>query len=321
MVLTTAGQATSANARTLQLLGPYGNVSLLERPVRTATLVAAVRTALRARRRQYESRDYLTMRERVVAELGAARVEAERVSQAKDDFLAMLGHELRNPLAAIVSGLAVLERFPAQEEAEQQARGIVRRQVRHLTRLVDDLLDVSRIMSGKITLRRAPVDLREVARQCVESRQVATVGAHDLSLVAEADPVIVDGDPVRLEQIVSNLLDNAVKYSSSGQPIRVLVRREDGQAVLRLRDRGISIAARAGWGWGSRSRAVSSSITRVASRPTAQVLVRAASSSSISRSRPPLRCLPGRSSFPRRLPAGSSWSRITPIRARRFRSC
>jgi signal transduction histidine kinase len=242
VVLTTAGQATSANARTLQLLGPYGNVSLLERPVRTATLVAAVRTALRARRRQYDSRDYLTMRERVVAELGAARIEAERVSQAKDHFLAMLGHELRNPLAAIVSGLAVLERFSPQGEAEKQARAIVHRQVRHLTRLVDDLLDVSRIMSGKITLRRAPVDLQEIVRQCVESRQVAGVRAHDVSLVADTEPVIVDGDAVRLEQIVSNLLDNAFKYSPPGRPIRVLVRREGRDAVLRVRDRGIGLA-------------------------------------------------------------------------------
>lgn len=242
VVLTTAGQATRTNLRTLQLLGPYGNVSFLERPVRTATLVAAVRIALRARRRQYDTRDYLTMRERVVAELGAARAEAERVSQAKDHFLAMLGHELRNPLAAIVSGLAVLDRFDPQGEAEKQSRGIVRRQVQHLTHLVNDLLDVSRIMSGKITLRRAPVDLREAVRQCVESRQAAAAHAHDVSLVADADPVVVHGDAVRLEQIVGNLLDNAFKYSPPGQPIRVLVRQEDGQAVLRVQDRGIGLA-------------------------------------------------------------------------------
>jgi CheY-like chemotaxis protein/two-component sensor histidine kinase len=182
------------------------------------------------------------MRERLVAELGAARAEAERVSQAKDHFLAMLGHELRNPLAAIVGGLAVLDRFSPREDAEKQAQGIVRRQVQHLTSLVDDLLDVSRIMSGKITLRRAPVDLQEIVRQCVESRQVAGARAHDVSLVADTDPVIVDGDAVRLAQIVGNLLDNAFKYSPPGQPIRVLVRREGDQAVLRVQDRGIGLA-------------------------------------------------------------------------------
>jgi signal transduction histidine kinase len=242
VVLTTAGRATRANVRTVQLLGPYGHVSFLERPVRIATLVAAVRTALRARRRQYDSRDYLTVRERLVAELDAARLEAERVSRAKDHFLAMLGHELRNPLAAIVSGLAVLDRFSPREDAEKQARGIVRRQVQHLTRLVDDLLDVSRIMSGKITLRRAPVDLQEIVRQCVESRQLAGVHARDISSVADGDPVIVDGDAARLAQIVDNLLENAVKYSPPGQPIRVLVRQEGREAVLRVQDRGIGLA-------------------------------------------------------------------------------
>lgn len=241
VVLTTAGQATRTHLRTLQLLGPYGNVSLLERPVRTATLVAAVRTALRARRRQYETRDYLTMRERVVTELGAARAEAERVSQAKDNFLAMLGHELRNPLAAIVSGLAVLDRLSPQQGDQRQSLVIVRRQVQHLTRLVDDLLDVSRIMSGRITLQRAALDLCEAVRQCIESR-AAAARAHDISLAADADPVVVYGDAVRLEEIIGNLLDNAVKYSAPGTPIRVLVRQEDGQAVLRVQDRGIGLA-------------------------------------------------------------------------------
>ena len=243
VLLTMTGQATRTSTRTLQLLGPYGNVTLLERPVRTATLVAAVRTALRARRRQYETRDYLATRERVMSELAAARAEAERVNRAKDQFLAMLGHELRNPLAAIVSGLAVLERFDPQEQADKLARGIVRRQVTHLTRLVDDLLDVSRIMSGKINLRREPVDLREVVRQCVESRQAAAAHGHDVSVSADAAPVVVDGDAVRLEQIVGNLIDNAFKYSPPGMPIRVWVRQEDGQAVLRVQDRGIGLSA------------------------------------------------------------------------------
>lgn len=243
VVLTMTGQATRTSVRTLQLLGPYGNVTLLERPVRAATLVAAVRTALRARRRQYETRDYLAARERVMSELAAARAEAERVNQAKDQFLAMLGHELRNPLAAIVSGLAVLERFDPRAEADELARGIVRRQVTHLTRLVDDLLDVSRIMSGKVTLRRAPVDLREVVRQCVESRRAAAPHGHDVSVIADTTPVVVDGDAVRLEQIVGNLLDNAFKYSPLEMPIRVLVRKEDRQAVLRVQDRGIGLSA------------------------------------------------------------------------------
>jgi signal transduction histidine kinase len=124
-----------------------------------------MRTALRARRRQYETRDYLAARERVEAELRVARSAAERESRAKDHFLAMLGHELRNPMAAIVNGTAVLDSFEAHSDAETRSRAIIGRQARHLSRLIDDLLDVSRVMSGKIALRRDPVDLRDVVRQ------------------------------------------------------------------------------------------------------------------------------------------------------------
>lgn len=243
VVLTTSGHATGANFRTLQTLAQYGNVTVLERPVRAITLVAAIRTALRARRRQCEMRDYLTIRERVEADLRVARAAAERASQAKDNFLAMLGHELRNPLAAIVNAAAVLDRFEARGEAESRSRTIIGRQAQHLSRLIDDLLDVSRIMSGKITLRRDPVDLREVVRQCVESRHAAVSHSHRVSLVTDARAVVVEGDPVRLEQIVGNLIDNAIKYSPPGEPIRVVARRENGEAVLSVEDRGVGLAA------------------------------------------------------------------------------
>jgi signal transduction histidine kinase len=242
VVLTTSGHAMGANLRMLQTLAQYGNVNVLERPVRAITLVAAIRTALRARRRQYETRDYLAIRERVEAELRAARIAAERASRAKDNFLAMLGHELRNPLGAIVNAAAVLDRFDARAETEERSRAIIGRQAQHLSRLIDDLLDVSRIMSGKITLRRDPVDLREVVRQCVESRRAAVSRSHHVSLLTDADPIVVEGDTVRLEQIVGNLLDNAAKYSPPGEPIRVVARREDGEAVLSVEDRGMGLA-------------------------------------------------------------------------------
>jgi len=242
VILTTSGHGTGTNLRMLQTLAEHGNVSVLERPVRAITLVAAIRTALRARRRQYEMRDYLAIRERVEAELRAARIAAERASRAKDDFLAMLGHELRNPLAAIVNAAAVLDRFDARAETEGRSRAIIGRQAQHLSRLIDDLLDVSRIMSGKITLRRDPVDLREIVRQCVESRQAAGSRSHDVSLLTDARPIVVEGDTVRLEQIVGNLLDNAVKYSPPGEPIRVVARRENGEAVLSVEDRGMGLA-------------------------------------------------------------------------------
>ena len=220
VVLTTSGHVSGTNYRMLQTLAESGNVTVLERPVRAITLVAAIRTALRARRRQYETRDYLAVRERVEAELRVARAAAERESRAKDNFLAMLGHELRNPLAAIVNGAAVLDRFEARAEAESRSRTIIGRQAQHLSRLIDDLLDVSRIMSGKIALH-----------------------AHRVSLVTDGRPLVVEGDPVRLEQIAGNLIDNAVKYSAPGEPIRVVARRENGEAVLSVEDRGIGLAA------------------------------------------------------------------------------
>jgi signal transduction histidine kinase len=242
VILTTGGEATGANYRMLQTLAQYGNVTVLERPVRAITLVAAMRTALRARRRQYETRDYLAARERVEAELRVARSAAERESRAKDHFLAMLGHELRNPMAAIVNGTAVLDSFEAHSDAETRSRAIIGRQARHLSRLIDDLLDVSRVMSGKVTLRRDPVDLRDVVRQCVESRQAALAGSHHVSLLTDAHPLVVQGDAVRLEQIVGNLLDNAVKYSPAGEPIRLTARRADDEAVLSVEDRGMGLA-------------------------------------------------------------------------------
>jgi len=242
VVLTTTGQATGLSLRTIRRLGPSANVSFLERPVRTMTLVAAIRTALRARRRQYDVRDYLQMREEVQQALRIAHAEAERSSRAKDEFLAMLAHELRNPLAAIVNGLALLDRVDPQNDLDARARGVIGRQVHHLTRLIDDLLDVSRIMSGKIELERAPVDLARATRQCVEARRPANGGTHQLTVLTDARPFIVEGDSVRLEEIIGNLLDNAVKYSPAGAPIHITLREENGQSVLRIKDYGVGVA-------------------------------------------------------------------------------
>ena len=241
MVLTTAGQAAELSLRTARRLEPSVNMSVLERPVRTMTLVAAARTALRARRRQYDVRDYLLMREEAQQALRAAHAEAERSSRAKDEFLAMLAHELRNPLAAIVNGLALLDRVDPQSDVDARARGVIGRQVHHLSHLLDDLLDVSRIMSGKIELGHAPVDLARATRQCVEARQPVS-DSPQLTVLMDARPFIVEGDVVRLEQVIGNLLDNAVKYSPPHSPIHITLRGENGQAVLRIKDYGVGIA-------------------------------------------------------------------------------
>jgi PAS domain S-box-containing protein len=168
--------------------------------------------------------------------------ELEAADRVKDEFLAMLGHELRNPMGAAANALEALERIGVPAEG-MRLHAIVARQMRKLARLVDDLLDVSRIKSEKIAVKRKPLDLRDVARRCVESIQASEAGQrHELLFLADAEPVVVEGDRVRLEQILGNLLDNAAKYSPAGSPIRLIVEREGGQAVVRVQDCGIGLA-------------------------------------------------------------------------------
>jgi len=214
----------------LATLEPLGNSTLLERPVRVNTLISAVRAALRARRRQYEVRDLLER-----------QAEADR---RKDEFLAMLGHELRNPLAAIRNAHSVLVRLGLGDERAARQREVIDRQTRHLARMVDDLLDVSRVTLGKIALKVEEIDLEEVALSCLRELEAAGMAERrDLALGVATEPVRVQGDPVRLEQVISNLLHNAVKYTPPGGRISVRVRQEGEEAVVRVQDSGIGIPA------------------------------------------------------------------------------
>lgn len=170
----------------------------------------------------------------------AARAAAEEANRAKDEFLAMLGHELRNPLGAIVSAMEIVEHFGADAQGTLRARQIVSRQLKHLVRLVDDLLDVARVTTGKIELRRQSVDLADIVKSCVNALG-ERLSAYDVKM--EAEPVWVDGDPTRLEQVCTNLLRNAVEYTPVGGRIRVSVKSEGGDAVLRVEDNGVGISA------------------------------------------------------------------------------
>jgi signal transduction histidine kinase len=168
------------------------------------------------------------------------RAAAEQANQAKDEFLAMLGHELRNPLAAVSNAAAIIrsgERTPQQLEF---AAGVLHRQTAHLKRLIDDLLDVGRVMTGKILLDRRPLDLQASVRHVVSTLQTAgTFANHRLEM--RAAPAWINGDQTRIEQIVSNLLVNAAAYSPAGGEILVALAEEDGQAVLRVSDKGQGI--------------------------------------------------------------------------------
>jgi signal transduction histidine kinase len=209
-----------------------GNVTLLERPLRVATLLSAVRTAMRARDRQYEIRRYLAERIRTEELLRQA-------DRRKDEFLATLGHELRNPLAPMLTGLHLLKATPDQNAG---VIAVMERQLGHLTRLVDDLLEVSRITRGLIEVRREPIDLGWIVQSAIETcRPSIAVAGHELSLDLPAEPITVEADTVRLTQVFANLLGNAAKYTNSGGHIHLRVWRERDRAMVSVRDTGIGI--------------------------------------------------------------------------------
>lgn len=170
----------------------------------------------------------------------AAQQEAEAASRAKDEFLTMLSHELRNPLSAISAAVDVLETAPSDSQVLAEARQIIARQTRNLAHMLNDLLDVGRVIAGKILLARQPVDLAALVQRVDETLALTGEAAgHPLHL--RLQPVWVDGDPVRIEQVVTNLVTNAIKYTPAGRPIRVGVGREGETAVLEVQDAGMGI--------------------------------------------------------------------------------
>jgi signal transduction histidine kinase len=170
-----------------------------------------------------------------------ARREAEAQSAAKDTFIAMLSHELRNPLAAISGAISVIRLPQMAPEKTGKAWEIATRQLRHLTRMVEDLLDVRRVLSGKVTLSKERVDIGKVLAFCCDSRRMAETRPHDWRVQVEEAWVL--GDRTRLEQVVDNLLVNAVKFSPAGGTITVRNYSEGGMAVIEVADAGVGIAA------------------------------------------------------------------------------
>lgn len=164
--------------------------------------------------------------------------------QRKDEFLAVLAHELRNPLAPIRNSLHILRLTGQQDPAATRVGEIMERQVNHLVRLVDDLLEVSRITRGKIELRKELVELAAIVRSAVEtSRPLIEAGRHELTLSIPTEPITLDCDPVRLAQVMANLLNNSAKYTDEGGQIRLSVRCESDWVVISIHDNGVGIAA------------------------------------------------------------------------------
>jgi len=211
------------------------NLTVLDRPASMRAMTSAVQSALRARERQFQIRDR-------IADLQDAEQALRDADQRKDEFLATLAHELRNPLAPIRSGLTLLQRVGAQTRQARQVREMMDRQVNQLVKLIDELLDVSRIATGKVVLQRETVDMRAVVQNAIEiSAPLVERAGHRLSVEAQPDPVWLVGDASRLAQVVSNLINNAAKYTPAGGAIRVALGVEDDTAVLRVVDNGVGI--------------------------------------------------------------------------------
>ena len=163
--------------------------------------------------------------------------------QRKDEFLAMLSHELRNPLSAIFNALHILRLQDTENPIQQKAKIVMERQVGQLAHLIDDLLEVSRVITGRIQLHQERLEMRGIVERAIESaRPLIDRCKHELSVSLPAEPIWLQGDPTRLEQVVVNLLNNAAKYTDEGGHIRLTVQQEGGEVVLRVRDTGVGIA-------------------------------------------------------------------------------
>ncbi|VTU17665.1 Autoinducer 2 sensor kinase/phosphatase LuxQ [Variovorax sp. PBL-H6] len=227
-VLVLARQGADSRA-VANAMDEFANVTVIERPMRVAALVSAVRTALRSRRRQYELRSLL---------------EGLRdADQRKTEFLATLAHELRNPLAPLGTALSLLSRKKPPPDEAVKYYELMSRQVEHMVRLVNDLMEVSRITRGKIELHLGPVLLDAVIEDAIElSRPLFDRAGHSLTLELGPDPLVVRGDAVRLTQVFSNLLNNAAKYTPPGGRVTVTARQESRQAVVAVSDTGTGLA-------------------------------------------------------------------------------
>jgi signal transduction histidine kinase/ActR/RegA family two-component response regulator len=233
-MLSGAGADSVAARRAMEL---FGNVTVLERPVRVSTLVSSLRTAIRARRRQYEIRDQLT-------ELRRAEMQLRDIDRRKDEFLATLAHELRNPLAPMRNALQILRLRGDEKAAVEQVGGMMERQLGQMVRLIDDLLDVSRITRGKLALRKERIELAAVVSDAVDTaRPHIEASGHKLDVLLSAKPVYLDADPVRIAQVLSNLLNNAAKYTERGGHIRVAAEQRNDMIEIRVCDTGIGIPA------------------------------------------------------------------------------
>ena len=233
VVLTAARQFESG--RVADAVDRLTNVTIVDRPTSVRMLLGAVQAALRARRRQYQIRDQL-------AALRQADDALRTADRRKDEFLATLAHELRNPLAPLRSALQIMELRGVRDAEQARLVAMMDRQMNVMVRLIDDLLDIARISSGKVTLQRERLDLRSVAEAAIEAGTPAVAAAgHRLRVSLPPQPIFVLGDATRLAQVIGNLLNNATKYTPPGGELALEVNVDGDDAVLAVQDNGAGI--------------------------------------------------------------------------------
>jgi signal transduction histidine kinase len=257
LLILTGGEAPSDSTAALKALDLEANMTLVERPTRVITLMSAIRSALRARRRQYQVREHLAEEQRAREERSrlleeavaarrqaeAARTQSEAANRAKDVFLATLSHELRTPLTAVLGWARMLRSLKMDEATAQRGIQVIERNAEAQNQLIQDLLDVSRIITGKLRLEVKPVTLSSVIEAAVESVQQAAA-AKDIELKVEFDTTseLVRGDPDRLQQVIWNLLSNAIKFTPKGGRVRVRLERDGSDVSIKVSDTGQGIA-------------------------------------------------------------------------------
>jgi signal transduction histidine kinase len=250
ILLLTGREFAESSVRPLRFLGPLRNVTLLERPIRLLILISAVRVALRARKRQYELRDYLEEREKTAVERTAmlqreheAREAAEAANRMKDEFLATVSHELRTPLNAILGWTSILKTERYDPAKAGRALDIVERNARAQVQLIEDLLDLSRVVTGKLRLEPKPLHVVPLVEAAVETIRPAAAAKGivlEMKSAPEIEEILGDGD--RLHQVIWNLLSNAVKFTPEGGRVRVDVERLETQIEIQVGDTGVGIS-------------------------------------------------------------------------------
>jgi two-component system, sensor histidine kinase len=243
IVLTHAGSASNVAKYALDTLG---NVMVLDRPVRVATLVSAVRTALRGRERQYQIRAHLQEREQLYAAERQARAVAEAAVTLRDEFLSIAAHELKTPLTSLLGNVQLVERRIARtgglSERDQHAIHVASQQAGRLRQMIDALLDVSRLEQGQLSIIHEPIDVGLLVERVVQEVQPG-LQQHTVASHIPAEAVVILGDELRLEQVLQNLIQNAIKYSPAGGSIAVTVVHDTTHAAVQVRDHGVGIPA------------------------------------------------------------------------------